>query len=130
MADSRTRPVIPSVLRSFADRLHERIGAEQVLLFGSHARGHAKPDSDYDIIIVARHFEGIRRRERDRDLRDLFYEVGGHAPLDLICLTPEEFDEARHHITLVAAVLPEAVDLLPPRELVAGADHTIESGRH
>jgi hypothetical protein len=34
--------------------------------------------------------------------------------MDLICLTPEEFENALHHITLVAAVLPEAIDLLPP----------------
>jgi hypothetical protein len=47
----------------------------------------------------------------------------GDALLDLICLTPEEFEEARHHVTLVAAVLPEAIDLLPPREIVVGADH-------
>ena len=45
-------------------------------------------------------------------LRDLFYEVGGNAPLDLICLTPEEFERAKTSATLVAAVLPEAIDLL------------------
>ena len=33
--------------------------------------------------------------------------------MDLICLTPEEFEEARQKITLVAAVLPETIDLLP-----------------
>lgn len=32
--------------------------------------------------------------------------------MDLICLTPEEFAEAQERISLVAAVLPEAVDLL------------------
>lgn len=57
-------------------------------------------------------FEGIHRLDRGLGLRNLFYEVGGHAPMDLICLTPKEFEEARHKITLVAAVLPEAIDLL------------------
>jgi hypothetical protein len=32
--------------------------------------------------------------------------------MDLICLTPEEFEEASRRITLVSAVLPEAIDLL------------------
>ena len=32
--------------------------------------------------------------------------------MDLICLTPEEFEQARNRITLVAAVLPEAIELL------------------
>jgi predicted nucleotidyltransferase len=94
--------------------LRDRVGAEQVLLFGSHARGDAQHDSDYDLIVVSPQFEGLRRRDRAIGLRDLFYEVGGHAPLDLICLTPEEFDEASRRITLVSAVLPEAVDLLRP----------------
>ena len=45
-------------------------------------------------------------------LHDLFYEVGGNAPLDLICLTPEEFESAKGRVTLVREVLPEAIDLL------------------
>lgn len=35
------------------------------------------------------------------------------APMDLICLTPDEFEQASEEITLVAAALPDAVDLLP-----------------
>jgi predicted nucleotidyltransferase len=103
-------------LTRFAEQLRTRLGAERVLLFGSHARGNAAPDSDYDLIIVANHFASIPPMRRGMGLRDLFYEVGGHAPMDLICLTPEEFDQARQRITLVAAVLPEAIDLLPHPE--------------
>ena len=40
------------------------------------------------------------------------WDVGGDAPLDLICLTPDEFESAKRRITLVAEVLPEAIDLL------------------
>jgi predicted nucleotidyltransferase len=112
MARSPAQPRPPIVLTRFAERLRDQIGAERVLLFGSHARGHAQSDSDYDVIVVSPRFDGLRRRERGICLRDLFYEVGGHAPMDLICLTPEEFDEASRRITLVAAVLPEAIDLL------------------
>jgi hypothetical protein len=42
----------------------------------------------------------------------MFYEIGGAASLDLVCLTPDEFEWAKEHITLVSAVLPEAIDLL------------------
>jgi predicted nucleotidyltransferase len=113
MARPRTRVRTSPTLRRFAVRLREKIGATRVLLFGSHARGTAQPDSDYDMIIVSPGFEGVHRFDRARGLKDLFYEVGGPAPMDLICLTPEEFDQASRHITLVAAVLPEAIDLLP-----------------
>lgn len=32
--------------------------------------------------------------------------------MDLICLTPEEFQAAQHRISLVAEVVPEAIHLL------------------
>lgn len=83
-----------------------------MLLFGSRARAHHRQDSDYDFITVSPQFEGVHRRERARGLREVFYESAGRAPIDLICLTPEEFDQARTRISLVAAVLPEAIDLL------------------
>jgi predicted nucleotidyltransferase len=99
-------------LTRFAKRLRDRIGARQVLLFGSQARGDDRPDSDYDLIIVSPSFDGIHPLDRGLSLRELFYEAGGYAPLDLICLTPDEFEQARHSISLVSAVLPEAVELL------------------
>jgi predicted nucleotidyltransferase len=101
----------PSLLR-FAWRLRDDLRAERVLLFGSYARGTAYYDSDYDLIIVADHFRTIAPLERQVGLREMFYELGGNAPMDLICLTPEEFESARGRITLVSAVLPEAIDLL------------------
>jgi hypothetical protein len=90
------------------------LGAQKILLFGSHARGSAGADSDYDVIIVAEHFSGIERPRRAVCLRQLWYQSGGDAPMDLICLTQSEFAQAQEQITMVAAALPEAVDLLSP----------------
>ena len=103
---------VEPALKRFAQRLREGIEAERVLLFGSHARGQAYPQSDYDIIIVSRQFAGVHPLDRGLQLRELWYEAGGYGPMDLICLTPDEFEQARNGITLVAAVLPEAIDLL------------------
>src|ERR1700751_3395453 len=113
MGSRRTSISIDPALRRFAERLRAELRAERVLLFGSQARGTAALDSDYDLIIVASHFRAIPKLRRGIGLRDLYYDVGGNSPLDLICLTPEEFDYASTHITLVNAVLPEAIDLLP-----------------
>jgi predicted nucleotidyltransferase len=98
-------------VRRLAQRLHAD-GAEHVFLFGSHATGRAAPDSDYDLLIVSKNFEGVPRLRRHVGMHDIFYDVGGDAPLDLICLTPDEFEFAKGRMTLVAAVLPEAIDLL------------------
>lgn len=98
--------------RAFARRLHDDLDAEHVYLFGSQATGRATPGSDYDFLIVTRRFEGVSPLRRPIGLHDIYWEVGGDAPLDLICLTPEEFERAKHRITLVREVLPEAIDLL------------------
>ncbi len=112
-AERAANLIDPSIYR-FARRLREVIGAERVLLFGSYARRTAYYDSDYDFIIVANHFRDIPRLERTYGLHDIFYEVGGDAPMDLICVTPEEFERAKQRPTLIAAVLPDSIDLLAP----------------
>lgn len=87
-------------------------GVEHVYLFGSQATGRAAPDSDYDFLIVGSHFGKMPRLRRHVGLHERFYDVGGDAPLDLICLTPEEFEAAKGRASLVRSVLPEAIDLL------------------
>lgn len=96
----------------FARRLSEDIGATKVLLFGSHARGEARQDSDYDVIIVSDYFRAIETPRRAMGLRRVWRDVGGHGPMDLFCLTSAEFGVARQRITLIDSVLPEAIDLL------------------
>ncbi|MCL4544822.1 MAG: nucleotidyltransferase domain-containing protein [Chloroflexi bacterium] len=59
----RQRALDP-VLGRFAGRLRQDIGAERVLLFGSHARGNAYHDSDYDFIVVSPRFAGADRFQR------------------------------------------------------------------
>lgn len=51
--------------------------AAQVLLFGSHARGQAGPDSDYDILIITDHPLDIRTKLALRtDIRKQLLERG------------------------------------------------------
>ena len=119
MDTQRTAGVIEPSLRRFAIRLREDVGATRVLLFGSRATRRSRPDSDYDLIIVAPVFAKQARWERGRGLRQLFWEAGGRGPMDLICLTPEEFEQARSRISFVAAVLPEAIDLLASEQPAA-----------
>lgn len=101
------------MLERFASMLRNELHAERVLLFGSRARGQSRPDSDYDVMVVSDQFIGKSRRERPVELYRRWYASGADAPIDRICLTRDEFDDALLRISLVAAVLPEAIDLLP-----------------
>lgn len=69
-------PALPDDRRRYAALLERRSGPDlvSVVLFGSRARGEAKPEGDIDVLIVVR---GLPRRRWDRygGLRDLAREV-------------------------------------------------------
>src|SRR6266404_2993825 len=55
-----TRPSGQASIGRMVKRIVKRFQPEQVILFGSHARGDAGPDSDVDLLVVM-DFEGSAR---------------------------------------------------------------------
>ncbi|HFB97620.1 MAG TPA: nucleotidyltransferase domain-containing protein, partial [Bryobacterales bacterium] len=79
---------IRAEIRKMVERIVEQFHPRKVILFGSHAREAGTEDSDVDLIVVMP-VKGSKRRqasEIDRALADRLL------PLDLIVVTPEEFD--------------------------------------
>jgi predicted nucleotidyltransferase len=72
-------------------RIVDQFHPAKIILFGSHARGSAGPDSDVDLLIVMDVKDSKRRQavEIDLALSDRTF------PLDLIVVTPEEFETYR-----------------------------------
>jgi predicted nucleotidyltransferase len=68
-------------------RIAERFRPEQVILFGSHARGEAGPDSDVDLLVVMP-FEGTAR-DKALAIRQALHDI--LVPLDVIVTSPEDF---------------------------------------
>jgi predicted nucleotidyltransferase len=68
-------------------RIVAKFRPEQVILFGSHARGEAGPDSDVDLLVVM-DFEGTAR---DKGLEILQTLPDVLVPLDVIVTSPEAF---------------------------------------
>src|SRR3712207_4005061 len=110
----------PASLR-FAQSLREELGAERVILHGTYAMGFPSWDSDYDLIIVARGFGSLSPFERYQGIHELSYAAGGHAPLSLTCVTPEEFSKRWPRGVPSKLDLPEALDLLPAQDSAAPA---------
>lgn len=68
------------VLHRFRAALDAAYGdrIERVVLFGSRARGDARPDSDYDVAIFLRDFDDFGRESRELAVieTDILYEDG------------------------------------------------------
>ncbi len=69
-------------------RIVKRFHPEKIILFGSHARGDAGPDSDVDLLVVV----PIARSKREKLLEIRKSLRGIRAPKDIIVSTPEEFE--------------------------------------
>ena len=61
---------------------------DQIILFGSRARGNAKQESDYDICVIKKGIAG-RRKLTQQIYRSLF---GVGVPIEIIVETPERFE--------------------------------------
>ncbi|MCS7094157.1 MAG: nucleotidyltransferase domain-containing protein [Candidatus Aenigmarchaeota archaeon] len=94
-------------IREFLDKL-KNIEPELVILFGSRARGDYLKSSDYDLIIVSKHFSNLDFRERIIKIYELLDDPTN---LDVLCYTPEEFEEKRKEIGIVRKALEEGIIL-------------------
>lgn len=93
---------VEAAIRQMVARIVERFQPEKVILFGSHARGTAGPDSDVDLLVVIA-VEGSQRKQAaaiDGALADR------SLPLDVIVLTPEDIERQRDD---VGSIVPPAL---------------------
>ena len=74
-------------IQEIVNRIVERFHPEQIILFGSQARGDAGPDSDVDLLVVMP-VEGSKR-EKQLEIRMALHNI--HVSKDVIVSTPEEF---------------------------------------
>ena len=90
-------------LQLLRDLLVVELAPRSIILFGSRASGTARPDSDYDLLVVA---------ETDLPLEDRVFQArqavrGVQVPKDIVVVTPEEF---RKDSTWLPGVVHDAVE--------------------
>ncbi|MDN5358507.1 MAG: uncharacterized protein PWP76_350 [Candidatus Diapherotrites archaeon] len=98
------RAVIEDLKRNFG----------RVLIFGSRARGDALKTSDLDIVVVDPSFRGMKYWERIRAVRKTIYHILERHPIDvdIIALTPEEFEELQKSRTNIIGYTTERGELV------------------
>ena len=96
------------VLSPFLSSLQQSLGRARVILFGSRARGDARPNSDYDLLIISHAFSGVRFYERPVRIYQL---LPRNIDVDLICLTPEEFKARSKSLSIIGEAAREGVEL-------------------
>ncbi len=72
-------------------RIVKAADPEKIILFGSHATGHAGPDSDVDLLVVTD--KGESRREQAIALYKVLGGMG--VPKDIVVVRPKEFERFR-----------------------------------
>jgi len=75
-------------IRQMVERITKRFQPEKIILFGSHARGHAGPDSDVDLLIVMP--VAGSRREKAIEIAVALHDIP--VAKDVIVVRPEDFE--------------------------------------
>ena len=93
---------LPEKVRKALEQFVEAIGRlypdARIYLFGSYAKGTWLEDSDIDLVVVSRAFEGMSFWERGAVLRRL---ASREVAFEILAYTPEELKEAlRRSITI------------------------------
>lgn len=84
---------VSDLLPALIDRIVKKFAPERIVLFGSQARGDARPDSDLDLLVVLGD-ESIDRRRAAIDVRVTLADVP--MPMDIIVTTPGDLARRAH----------------------------------
>lgn len=89
-------------IAAMVERLVTRFAPEQIILFGSHARGTAAPGSDVDLLVIMP--VAGSKREKRVEMRMALDDI--LVPKDVLVTTPEEVARERD---LVGSIIRPAL---------------------
>ena len=87
MPRNAKRTITQALINRMVKRIVKKFDPEQVILFGSQARGDAGPDSDVDLLVVM-DFEGTAR-DQGLEIRLVLHDF--LIPIDIIVTSPADF---------------------------------------
>ena len=99
---------LAAFIRDHLPALRERLAPLRVIAFGSRVRGDALSTSDLDLVLISSWFASLPFLRRAVAVLEL---LGYPAGLELLCYTPEEFEEKRGELGIVRVALEEGIAL-------------------
>jgi len=90
----RSWQATPQIIDRMVRRLAQHFKPEQIILFGSHARGTAGPDSDVDLLVVM----PLKNPRQEKPQIELAMRRAVHdfkCPKDIIVVTPDELERQK-----------------------------------
>lgn len=97
------------IIKSFTIVARRSFSPCRIILFGSRAKKTAKKTSDYDFLLVSPKFKNIEWEERSVKAYKLKRNIP--AAMDIICLTPQEFEEKKKEIGIVQEAVKEGIEI-------------------
>lgn len=91
MARGKITPI--KIVKDYAKNLSGKIKIDQVILFGSAARGRMNYHSDLDVIILSPNFKKMDFIKRLQLLSHARVRASREIPMDILGYTKEEFEE-------------------------------------
>jgi len=77
-------------IQALADKIAREFHPEKIILFGSHARGDAGPDSDVDLLVI---MPRDGQEYPQRQAAQIHLQCHPGFPIDVIVRTREEFEQ-------------------------------------
>jgi len=85
---------IKKIVKEYKKELsRHNIRITKIILYGSYAKGHPKPYSDIDLIVVSKDLAKFSPLKRQEFLAQLTMNID--APLEVIGYTPQELKKAK-----------------------------------
>ena len=85
-------------LETILSKLIPEFHPKKIFLFGSHVRGFATDDSDYDLLLI---INSSAERKRDRSIRARKSLTGIGIPVDVFIYTESEFDDWKNEFSSI-----------------------------
>ena len=93
---------ISKFMEEYLETIKRIYAPEGLWFFGSRISGNAKEESDIDLILVSKKFEGQKFIYR---MGDFLKNIDYQKHIDAICYTPEEFEKKKKEIGIIQDAL-------------------------